>query len=314
MMRTAARHVLNGIALAAGVFLAASAPAIADGIPMIDAHSQIDIDTELGQVIQWLDKAGIARVILAARRGRPWREIAELAGQHPDRITASVRLKGRNYQRNRPKYYRRLKKQLADPTFGAMAEAILWHAEKGRGVAAEVILLPSEPQVRTALAGALAKGWPFVVHIEFATARGRGDGRRFMAPLEALLRKHRSHPFALIHMGQLEAGEVRRLIEAHPNVYFLTSHANPEAVLSSGQPWTDMFEGDVLAPAWRKLVIDHPRRFVLAFDNVWPRHWSEFYATQAAVWRKALAELPPAVAHAIAHRNAERLWRLPPAR
>ena len=61
----------------------------------------------------------------------------------------------------------------------------------------------------------------------------------------------------------------------------------------------------------RALVIKHPERFILAFDNVLEDHWSDYYLEQVAVWRKALADLPPDVAHALAHRNAERLWHLP---
>jgi len=32
------------------------------------------------------------------------------------------------------------------------------------------------------------------------------------------------------------------------------------------------------------------------------------------LWRKVLATLPHKTAHNVSHRNAERLWRLPPAK
>lgn len=67
-----------------------------------------------------------------------------------------------------------------------------------------------------------------------------------------------------------------------------------------------------LKPAWRKLIIEHPSRFILAFDNVWPHHWSDMYVEQAELWRNALGKLPSDIAHAVAHRNAERLWKLTP--
>ena len=56
----------------------------------------------------------------------------------------------------------------------------------------------------------------------------------------------------------------------------------------------------------------HPDRFVFALDNVWPEHWEEFYLEQMKYWRNALADLPADVAHAIAHGNAERLWKFAP--
>jgi hypothetical protein len=117
-------------------------------------------------------------------------------------------------------------------------------------------------------------------------------------------------------MGQLNHADVRKLIKAHKNIYFLASHANPVAVAAAKgvKPWVDMFEGKKLAPAWRKLVIEHPGRFVFALDNVWgEKHWtSGYYMSQIALWRSALSDLPDKVAHAVAHGNAERLWKIPP--
>ena len=135
-----------------------------------------------------------------------------------------------------------------------------------------------------------------------------------MAEMKALLIQNPQTVFALIHMAQLDPGDVAELIAAHPNLVFLTSHANRLVVAGSKQPWTDMFLGSAIAPAWRALIVQHPDRFVLAFDNVWPEHWSEKYVEQVALWREALSKLPTDVAHAVAHGNAERLWNLPRAR
>jgi predicted TIM-barrel fold metal-dependent hydrolase len=191
-----------------------------------------------------------------------------------------------------------------------MAEVILYHAQKG-SKAPEWIVPISSPQVRAALKAALERKWPFIPHIEFAAAFPR-ERKRFMADLEAMLRAHPDHPFLLIHMAQLDTEEAGRLIEAHPNVYFMTSHSNTLMVSKSAQPWTNLFDGAELAPDWRKLILKHPDRFILAFDNVFAEHWGDYYLEQIALWRKTLKTLPAAVAHAIAHRNAERLWRLPP--
>lgn len=59
-------------------------------------------------------------------------------------------------------------------------------------------------------------------------------------------------------------------------------------------------------------MIEHPGRFVLGLDNVFAEHWGRLYVAQVALWREALAELPDDAAHAIAHGNAERLWKLEP--
>ena len=71
-----------------------------------------------------------------------------------------------------------------------------------------------------------------------------------------------------------------------------------------------MFDGDYLSADWKQLIVKYPDRFILGFDNVYVEHWGQFYLDQVALWREALKELPVEVAHAIAHGNAERLWRL----
>ncbi|MBA7708089.1 hypothetical protein ES703_116976 [subsurface metagenome] len=131
-----------------------------------------------------------------------------------------------------------------------------------------------------------------------------------MTELEALLIRYPEHPFVLIHMGQLNHIAVRQLIEAHENIYFITSHSNPIAASESGQPWTNMFDGDYLSADWKQLIVKYPDRFILGFDNVYVEHWGQFYLDQVALWREASKELPVEVAHALAHGNAERLWRL----
>jgi predicted TIM-barrel fold metal-dependent hydrolase len=280
-------------------------------IPMIDAHSQASYDLDLTTIVPLMNKAGVVRTILAARNRLKQERLVAYAARHPGRITLAVRTKSRVYVKNKPKFYRFLARQLAEPAFKGMAEVLLWHARKGR-VAPQIVVPIDAPQVQAVLAATLRRNWPFIAHIEFASAGS--DRAPFMAALERLAASHPKHPFGLIHMGQLGAREAGRLLAAHPNVFFLTSHANSVIVRRSRQPWTNMFDGRRIKAEWRELMIRYPARFVLAFDNVFAEHWGSFYLEQAALWRKALAGLPPAVAHAIAHRNAERLWRLPPAR
>ena len=278
-------------------------------IPIIDAHSQIDQFVNLESVIELMDQAGVRRTILSTRGTVTPEELVSFATRHPGRIFPAVRTKGRIYEENDEKYYQRLQQQVNIPEFAAMAEVLMYHAQKGQR-ASEVVVYPNDERVRAALAYALEKDWPFVVHIEFAAAGPLKDD--FMAQLEALLSRHPSHPFVLIHMGQLEHDAVRRLIEAHSNVFFIASHSNPIIVQRSNQPWIDMFDGDVLSAEWKELIISYPDRFILGFDNVWAEHWGQSYLDQVMLWRRAIEELPDVVAHAFFHRNAERLWNLSP--
>ncbi len=117
-----------------------------------------------------------------------------------------------------------------------------------------------------------------------------------MVSMEQMLKAHPTHPFALNHMGQLDAAEAGRLIKNYKNIYFLTAHTNPVIISHSNQPWVNMFDGATLAPEWRKLVLQHRDRFIFALDNVWAKHWKEFYLDQMRYWRKVMAGLPTEVA------------------
>lgn len=276
-------------------------------VPIIDAHSQVDHTVGLRQVIQLMDQAGVRTTILSARGRVTPEDLVSFASGFPGRIIPAVRSKGKPYEHNEREYYRLLQGQVGMEGFGAIGEVLIYHAQKGVK-APEIVAYSRDERVQAALREALGKGWPFVAHIEFAAA---GDQRDvFMAQLKEMLAQHPDHPFVLIHMGQLDHFAVRNLIDSNDNIYFITAHTNPLTV--TRQPWINMFDGNLLSPDWRQLMVDHPDRFILGFDNVWPEHWGQYYLDQVTLWRKAMKGFPPDVAHAFAHGNAERLWRLAP--
>ena len=290
---------------------------LADELPIIDAHSQADTQIDFDEILELMNEARVSRTILALRGQRKPGELIAFAARHGDRITPAVRSKGGPYNRNElQKFKKFLNKRLKMPGFAAMAEVLMYHAEKrsrgGRVIAPQIVVHPDDQRVRFALAKAIKRNWPFIAHIEFASIGA--DRGLFMAKFEDMLRQNPGHPFVLIHMGQLKAKDVSRLIAAHPNIHFITAHTNPVTVSRSSEPWVDQFDGDSLAAEWKELYLRHPDRFILGFDNVWARHWKKLYVEQVALWRRALKELPDTVAHAVAHGNAERLWNLPPAK
>lgn len=288
-----------------------SQPVAAGELYFVDAHSQVDEDvSDLELIIQRMDAAGVYRTILTARSGRKPGEVAEFATRHPKRIVPSVRIKSDAFDKNPVKWRKSVQEQLSSGRFRAMAEILLYHAKKGNK-APEVKAYPEDDRVKFVLAAAVELGWPFVVHIEFASL-SRTERERFMAGLETLLREHPELPFLLNHMGQLQPPEAARLIKAHANFHLLTAHTTSAITRESREPWTRMFEGERLVPAWKELMLAHPDRFVFALDNVWYQHWDAFYLEQVNQWRKALADMPLSVASAFAHGNAERLWRLDP--
>ena len=282
---------------------------------IIDAHSQC-CPENMDTIIQWMDQAGVAFTILSAGVTSPKgivtpEEMVSFSSGYPGRIIPAVRTKGREYVRNEQGYYELLKTQADMEQFGAIAEVLMYHAQKGGRTrqAPEIVVYPDDRRVQAALDYALVKGWPFVVHIEFAAAGTRRD--TFMTGLEELLVRYPEHPFVLIHMGQLEHTAVRQLIETYPNIYFITSHSNPITVQKSRQPWTNLFDGATLSADWEQVIVQYPDRFVLGFDMVWADDWGHFYLDTVATWREAIKVLPSEVARLFACGNAECLWRLP---
>ncbi len=272
-------------------------------IPVIDAHSQI-CPENLDKVIQLMDQAGVACTILSAgmtsTRGivTP-EELVSFASNCPVRIIPAVRTKIGTGE----DYYKLLEKQMNMSQFGAMAEVLMCH--NGPPL---IVAHPTDESVQTALKYALDKEWPFIAHIEFGSAGSQRD--QFMVELKALLVQYPEHPFVLIHMGQLDRAAVQQLIEAHGNIYFITSHSAPG--YAQNAPWTNMFDGRNLSADWKQLIIKHPDRFIMGFDMVWPEEWGKPYLDLVALWREAIKQLPVEVAHAFAHGNAEHLWHLPP--
>ena len=303
------------IALAAGAVVAAFAakPALAGDMPelyFVDAHSQLPGGLDPAKIIPLMNEAGVWRTILSARNDRDPEDVEKIANEHPDRIAAAVRSKGKSFIKNSPEFKKLISRQMSQPAYKAMAEVLLFHAQKGRK-APQIEVAIDSPQAQQLLDITIKKKWPFIAHYEFKAAGS--DKSQFMGAFESTLRAHPAHPFALIHMGQLGADEAKRLIAAHGNVHFLMSHSNPVTRAENpGQPWANLFDGDQLSAEWLAVILANPERFVLAFDNVWPEHWGRLYLDQAVLWRNTLSKLAPAVAHAIAHGNAERLWNLPP--
>lgn len=280
----------------------------AEELYFVDAHSQYERDITGQEIIKYMDDAGVKAAIISTRRGRKAWDAVSLAADYPGRVFPAVRVKGKDYTNNTKRFYKNLIKQIESDSFSAMGEVHMFHAQKGEW-ADDVEIHVYDKRIETTLKAAIDHGWPFVVHIEFASL-SRGRAESYMSELEKLLNDHPEHPIALIHMGQLDSVQAGKLLARFKNIYFLTSHADTITVSNSNQPWIDMFEDGELKSQWKSLVLEYPDHFVFAVDAVWADQWRNDYVNHVKLWRKALSALPGDIAEKVAHGNAEKLWKL----
>lgn len=297
----------------------------------VDAHSQVDSET-VGSAPEFAGLATLTDIMYSNRvmqvilstRGSGLNAVA-FASKTGANIIDSVRSKSKFYNESIwpvDDYIDFFSTQSDSGYFGAASELLIYHAAKQRKIRdengneliidiPEVVVPLNSEKVLYAVNQCILRGWPTVIHIEFA-ALSVLDKIERMYQFETLLDNHPQHPFVLIHMGQLEIGDVLRLIMRHNNVYFMTSHADPVTDAISEQPWVNLFRPGTLdlEPQWRNAFIHFPTRFIFALDNVFAEHWLQHYTSKMDYWTSAMNSLPDDVANSIAHGNAERLWKL----
>lgn len=121
-----------------------------------------------------------------------------------------------------------------------------------------------------------------------------------------------------------DAEAIDRIFAQNPDARVLWAHSgfvDPEDVAAQLRKYAnlraDLAFRDVqgasakVSPAWRKVFLEFPDRFVLGTDTYTPGRWS-FVNENAAIARQWLSDLPKDVGQNIAYRNAEALaaWAL----
>jgi predicted TIM-barrel fold metal-dependent hydrolase len=304
--------LLFGASVLTPVVIAAS-----NNIPIFDAHNQVDEGLTADEVISLMDAAGVQRTFFASRNASQDALVLEAAERYPNRILPLIRSKGDSrFEASITLFKEQLDRAGKDGHYFGLAELLVYHAIKpALHMMRERKIFLNDQKVALAVDLSERKKWPLILHIEMAAA---GDLRqRYMDQLEKFLNDHPNLPVLMIHMAQLDAPDVERLIQSHANIYFmtstvkfLTSDSVGEISTGGGQPWTTMFRDGALLDSWRELFIRYPDRFVYASDNVILKNWRRKYRKMMHIWQRTFQELAPEVAHKVAHQNAERLWHL----
>jgi hypothetical protein len=306
---------------------------------LVDAHNQLGCDIEVSAVTEILQKAEVDATLLSARnpcdprlRAQAHHRAMEVVKQLPGRAFFMISTKiGMT-----PAELSAAQRTFGSQSYG-FAEVLVQHAPHNNkntvtpGVAQMTL---QSLEIQQAIDIIRRSGKPLILHLEMQDFASRRE--QTLNDLERLLEKMRPQPVVLIHMAQMAADDVQRLIAAHSNIHFLTSHADPLAERGIGrrqrdgeigqEGWITLFNvaGDVAKgrrtslvarsswkPEWQALFEQHPDRFVFAIDSVHANGWVQRHRQTVRFWRERLGDLRPETARSISCENARRLWSLP---
>ncbi len=282
-------------------------------IPIIDLHFHADQAWDVQALVKLFDELGVAAAGNGARGSDGL--ALKFAQQFPGRfipyggnepIRGFISRDGeRAYTLENPavvEYLDQLDTALRDKQFKGIGELVVNSIHSRADKASKY---PADSALMRRLWALSAKyGVPLSAHMD-ATPES-------LQEMERLLASDRRGIWVWAHTGWLPAADpptLRRLLGAHLNLYCELSGRESIRRIYRGDP---IDEGGVLKPAWKALLEDLPDRFVIGPD-VDPATLKT-YAEEIGYWRGILGQLSPATAAKLAHENAERLLKLPPAR
>jgi len=207
---------------------------------IINTHSQYDDQIPIEEIVGILNKSGITKIILSNRGKVSNKDVLLAAQQYPDLIYPAIRTKTGAYLRQDKRKWRKyIKKTVRSGKFVGFQELLLYHApktsKKGKKLAPEVFVRVDDQRIKTVIDAARDNGWPVPLHYEFRAVNNKRKDA-FFAQMRAILDKYPKQAFTLMHMGQLDPGEVRAFLDRHTNLYFhLSMTAN--VYRRSQYPW-----------------------------------------------------------------------------
>jgi len=294
----------------------------------IDAHSQVGNLISNETVSKIINKNDVDLTLLSMRgkwktATQRYKSIQRLT-QNKTRYLIPTKLRG-FHRKNRPadraiKGIKDLKKQAIknNINYVGFGEIIVQHAPhnhkklKYEGINNDL----NSKRIVRAIDIVLKDNKPVILHIELNDYEE--DSKKILSQLVKLSKKYPNDNFLLMHMAQIEFSEAEFIISKTNNIHFITSHADNEREEQMkrkpgrGQMgWINLFDkNNNFQKKWLDLMNKNPKRFVLALDNVWDRHWLRGYDNRIYMWRKALASLNSDSALLIACENANTYFKI----
>jgi hypothetical protein len=263
--------------MAALAVLGAAGPAIAEDLPITDAHLHYSQNSRQdytpAAVLALLDQAGVRRAFVSST---PDENTVQLYEAAPDRIVPVLRPYRQPGElgtwHQDPTVVSYLEQRLTRPIYRGIGEFHL----SGSDARAPVVRQVAELAAR---------------HSLFLHCHCDAEATEILLGLVPGVRVLWAH--AGMSSGPDEVG---RLVGASKNLFV-------ELALRS-----DVAPGGQLDPAWRDLFVRHPDRFMVGTDTWVASRWESLVGVQAAA-RTWLGQLPPHLARRVASDNADSLAR-----
>jgi hypothetical protein len=261
--------------LAALAFVAVSLPAKAQPLPIFDAHLHYSHDAwdvvPVEQAIAILRKAGVRRALVSSSGDEGLQRLHRAA---PDLIIPELRPYRRRGEIGT--WFRDesvipyLEDRLSKSKYVALGEYHIYGADADLPVPRRMVELAKK-------------------HKLFLHAHSDSDA------VERLFRQWPQARILWAHSGFDRPERIAEMLKKYPNLWcdlaFRTDHAS----------------GGKVDPAWRKLFLEFPDRFMVGTDSFTPERWH--YVGEHADWSRAwLADLPRAAAERIAWKNGESVF------
>ena len=294
----------------------------------VDAHSQVGKLISSEQVSMIINKNDVDLTLLSLRGKsgtvtQKYKTIQNLT-LNKIRYLIPTKLKGFSRKNQNPdipiKFIKNLKKEAINNNINyvGFGEIIVQHAPhnhaklKYEGINNDL----NSERILRAIDIVLSDNKPVILHVELNDYEE--DSKKILNQLVDLSKKYPNDNFLLMHMAQIEFSEAKFIIDKTNNIHFITSHADNEREKQMkrkpgrGQMgWINLFDkNDNFQKKWLDLMNKNPKRFVLALDNVWDRHWLRGYNNRIYMWRKALASLNSDSALLIACGNANNYFKI----
>jgi len=266
-------------------------------IPFVDAHVHVN---DAAMQLDLMSANAIPRAVVFWGRAGDNDSVLAAARAHPERFIAfaSVSPERRAYRelwaRQDPALVAVLDAALRGGAFRGIGEISVSHFPSPGFPEAD--FSPGGPVMTGIMELARRYRLPVLIHCEITR----------MSEFEALLAANRDVAVIWAHGGYTPYFLARRFVERHPNLTYDLS-ARTWRHHPRSPDYTIFMTDDTVWPEWRKLIEDHPTRFIVGTDA--SNRSREADQQKIDSVRALLAQLPEPARSLVAERNLLRLVR-----